>query len=53
MNNKIFLFSKNGCKVSKLIVMGKTYFVLEKAGTRYVRYSLNSIRSLMNQLEQP
>lgn len=51
MNNKTFLFSKNGCTVSKLIVMGKAYFILEKAGTRYVRYSINSINALINSLK--
>ena len=47
MNQKQFLFNKNGCKVYKLIVLNHSYFIVEHAGKRYIRKNGAGVNGLM------
>ena len=42
MNSMTFLYEENGYRVSKLVVLGTSYFIIENkaTGKRYIRKSL-------------
>lgn len=49
MYNKTFLYEENGFIVSKLNVLGTSYFIVEHkaSGKRYIRKSLSIVDSIV------
>ncbi len=47
MTESTFLFERNGFLVSKIKVLGMTYYVATKDKLRYIRKSLKSINELV------
>ncbi len=49
MNNLTFLYEENGYKVSKLSVLGYSYFIVQHiaTGRRYIRKSLSVVDEIV------
>lgn len=46
MREEIFCFEKNGYKVTKLKVLGSSFFVVTGNGRRFIRKSLKSVNEI-------
>jgi len=49
MNNLLFLYEENGFTVSKLTVLGTSYFIIfhKATGRRYIRKSLSVVDEIV------
>lgn len=52
MPNLTFLYEENGFKVSKLVVMGTHFFVVQHTATgrRYIRRTLPAVDAIIRQM---
>ncbi len=52
MPNLTFLYEENGFKVSKLVVMGNHFFVVQHTATgrRYIRRTLPAVDAIIRQM---
>lgn len=50
MNNMLFLFEENGCKIFKLTVLNHSYFIIMHNGKSFIRKSLGCTRKLVSVL---
>ena len=50
MNNMLFLFEENGCKIFKLTVLNHSYFIIMYNRKRFVRKILACMKKLVSVL---
>ncbi len=52
MSNLTFLYEENGFKVSKLVVMGTHFFVVQHTATgkRFIRKALPAVEAIIRQM---
>lgn len=50
MSNMLFLYEKEGCKVYKLVVLNRSYFIVQHAGRQYIRKSSAGVNGLIKSL---
>lgn len=50
MNNMLFLFEENGCKIFKLTVLNHSYFIIMYNRKRFIRKILACTKKLVSEL---